>query len=470
MSQGVYYALWVVLGFAAILHLLLHKREPISTLSWGLFILLVPLAGPAIYFAFGSQRLVRQASKRKKQILAPVKSHLPKHSANSQEIKLGTKPNFFRFFQKVSEFPPSDFNQVLFLHDPQEALTHMISAIEQAKSYVHLEYYIIASDAITENIFEALIQARNRGVEVRVLYDSFGSLSLKRLHFLKLKRAGISVSGFLPFSLMPQRLNLNFRNHRKILIIDGKTAFTGGTNLGKEYLGKTGDHQWRDFSIQLWGPVCLQLQEIFRKDWSFTTKETLLSDKYFPASEPTGSARIQVLESGPDAAFHNLHHAIFWAISSAKKQVSIMTPYFIPDGAMMAALEVAALRGIDLKIVLPQKNDQPLVKWASRSYYSELLKSGVKIYEFEPKVLHAKLLTVDDEFTLIGSGNMDIRSFKLNFEVTLIIQDSNVNQQAQTLFDNDLRKSNEILLEKFQKRGLIQEITENTCRILGPIL
>ena len=254
------------------------------------------------------------------------------------------------------------------------------------------------------------------------------------------------------------------------MIIDGNTAFTGGTNLGKEYLGRPGTHQWRDFAIQLFGPVCLQLQEVFREDWKFTTHEDLSHEKYFPPTTPQGKARIQLLESGPDTAFRSLHQMIFWAITSASKQISLMTPYFIPDRALLTALEVTALKGVDLKLILPQKNDQKLVRYASRSFYGELLRAGIKIYEFEPKILHAKLMTVDDDFTLIGSGNMDIRSFRLNFEITLLVQDKEVTQQAQQLFDHDLKKSINISREDFSKRGLFNEVIENACRLLTPIL
>jgi cardiolipin synthase len=471
MFSSLYYAGWVVLAVAAIFHLLIHKREPISTISWGLFVFLVPILGPALYFTFGPERLIRQATKRKKIISTPPLTPIANSRSQTSEIGFNSNTDsFFTLTQNITNFPVSDGNRVSFLHDPQGALDTMVCAIENAKTYIHLEYYIISSDSITEKIFDSLITARKRGVEVRILYDSLGSLSLKRLFFRKLRKAGIQISGFLPFSLLPQRINLNFRNHRKIIVVDGETAFTGGTNLGREYLGNPGDHQWRDFSIQLWGPVCLQLEEVFREDWKFTTSEDLSDSKYFPSPQKSGSARIQVIDSGPDTFFRSLHRAIFWGITSATKQVSMMTPYFIPDSSLLTALEVAALRGIDLKLVLPQKNDQKLVRMASRSYYSELLKSGVKIYEFEPKILHAKLITIDDNFTLIGSGNMDIRSFRLNFEITLLIQDQEVTYQAQQLFNNDLEKSVNISSGNFSKRGLLAEMVENGCRILAPIL
>lgn len=458
----------IVAAFAALIHLLIHKREPISTISWGLLVALVPLLGPALYFTFGPERLVRQASKRKS--LISTRFSRIELSSDVGGLPHPHGDSLFNLTQNISSFPISEGNRLLFLHDPQETLNTMIAEIDKAQVYIHLEYYIISSDSITENIFDSLISARRRGVEVRILYDALGSLSLKRLHFRKLKEAGIQIAGFLPFSLLPQRINLNFRNHRKILVIDGKTVFSGGTNLGKEYLGKPGKHQWRDLSIQLWGPVCLQLQEVFREDWAFTTKEDLIDNKYFPNLSEEGNARIQVIDSGPDTSFQSLHRAIFAGITSARQKISVITPYFIPDSAMTTALEVAALKGVDLKIILPQKNDQPLVRFASRSFYSELLKAGVGIYEFEPKILHAKLMTLDDEFTIIGSGNMDIRSFRLNFEITMIIQDKEITRQAQEIFDIDLKRSRNITPAVFSKRGLHQEVIENACRILAPIL
>lgn len=468
--SNLYFALWMVLALSAILHLLVHKREPVSTISWSLFVLLIPVLGPLIYFTFGPERLIRQAYKRKLVIT-------PASSSDNQSLSPARRPiatiptsTFLNLTQNISQFPVSGGNKVHFLTDPQDALIAMIKAIEGAKSFVHLEYYIISSDIITDKIFDSLISAKKRGCQVRVLYDSLGSLSLKRFHFRRLKNAGIHIAGFLPFSLVPQRINLNFRNHRKILIIDGVTAFTGGTNLGREYLGNPGNHQWRDFSTQLWGPVVLQLEEVFKYDWKFTTQEDLSNSLYYPEPKSAGSALIQVIDSGPDTSFQSLHRAIFGGITSAQKQISLMTPYFVPDSSILTGLEVAALKGIDLKLILPKKNDQCLVKFASRSYYSDLLKAGAKIYEFNPKILHAKLMTMDDEFTLIGSGNMDIRSFRLNFEITLLIQDKDVTRRAQDLFEEDLKKSSRIQSSEFEKRGVTQEIIENVCRLLAPIL
>ncbi|NBX67991.1 MAG: cardiolipin synthase [Proteobacteria bacterium] len=471
MFSSLYYSFGIVLAIAAIIHLLVHKREPVSTISWGLFVILVPLLGPALYFTFGPERLIRQASKRKLAISshsAPI-AHGLKNTTAEYSSKDKTDL-FFNLTQNITHFPQSVGNKVLFLHDPQEALRTMISEIERAQKFIHLEYYIISSDPITENIFDSLIAARARGVEIRILYDALGSLSLKRFHFKRLKAAGIQIAGFLPFSLLPQRINMNFRNHRKILVIDGRTVFTGGTNLGKEYLGRPGKHQWRDFSIQLWGPVCLQLQDVFREDWSFTTQEDLTDPKYFPIPVVEGNAKIQVIDSGPDTSFQSLHRALFGAITSAKYQILLMTPYFVPDSSILTALEVASLKGVDLKIVLPKKNDQPLVRLASRSFYGELLKAGVKIFEFAPKILHAKLMTIDNEFTLIGSGNMDIRSFRLNFEITLLIEDRDVTQQAQQFFNTDLRSSEPVTWEQFSGRGFLVELLENACRLLAPIL
>jgi cardiolipin synthase len=333
-----------------------------------------------------------------------------------------------------------------------------------------LEYYIISSDEVTEMLFASLLQAAQRGVEVRVLYDSVGSLSLKRIYFRKLAQAGAKIAGFLPFSVVPQRWNLNFRNHRKILIVDGQIVFTGGTNIGRQYLGRRTKHQWHDYTVKVEGPVCLQLQDVFAKDWHFTTQEDLFQAGYYPPAKAAGDATIQMLESGPDSSFATLHQALFQAINSAETEIRLTTPYFIPDPAIMSSLVGAALRGIRVTLVLPLKTDAPLVRYASRSFYDVLLQAGVKIFEYQPRILHAKMMLIDRKWTMIGSANMDIRSFRLNFELNLLIYGESVATQAAALFEADLAQSVQVDPIAFQSRPLSQQMLENACRLLSPVL
>jgi cardiolipin synthase len=361
-------------------------------------------------------------------------------------------------------------NRVELLQDPYRALLAMQESIEAARYFIHLEYYIIRSDEVTRQLFEHLLSAAKRGVEIRILYDSLGSLSLKRIYFRKLLQKGVKIAGFLPFSLFPQRMNVNFRNHRKILLVDGHTAFTGGTNIGRQYLGRRNEGQWHDYSVKVSGPACAQLQDVFAKDWHFTTQEDLLDPKYYPQPKGNGDSVIQVLESGPDASFLSLHQALFLALNSAREEILLTTPYFVPDPAITTSLMVAARRGVKVMILLPLKSDSRLVQYASRSFFDELLRAGVNIFEYTPRILHAKCLVIDKKWTILGSANMDIRSFRLNFELNLLVYGPSVAEQATSLFETDLQHSRQVDLRRFLARPLGQQMIENACRLLSPVL
>ncbi|MBI4404364.1 MAG: cardiolipin synthase [Deltaproteobacteria bacterium] len=479
MVTFLYYSVWIILTLWCIFLLLYHKREPYSTIIWLLLVFLVPILGALLFLVFGPIRLERGAVKRKRNIEQQLSESDPTVLLTVREpslppsdlTKIPTEENqVFRLAEQISEYRLSTGNKVEIIVDPDVALASMQKAIEGAKQFIHLEYYIIVSDEVTEQLFDSLIEARRRGVEVRVLYDSLGSLSLKKIYFRRLTEHGVKVAGFLPLSAIAQRLNLNFRNHRKILVVDGKTAFTGSANIGKQYLGKRNDSQWRDNVVKVEGPVCLQLQDVFAKDWQFTTKEDLYSAMYCPVPQRCGDAVIQVLESGPDTRFQTLYQALFLAITSARSHILMTTPYFIPDSVMMTALTVAALRGVKVQLLLPQKNDLLLVQLASRSFYEALLEAGVEIYEYEPRILHAKNLIIDKKWTIIGSANMDARSFRLNFEINLLIYGSSVTEQAENLFEADLQKSNRVELATYLARPMVRRLLENACRLFSPIL
>ena len=470
--------IWLFLSLWAVAHLLLVKREPSSTIAWLLFVTLVPFAGALLFLVFGPQRLERHAINRKKEIermlsLADIPAislaSAEKDNSGVQAIPSDGK-EVFELARRISEYRATAGNQIELLHDPQHALQSMQNAIEKACDFIHLEYYIIASDEVTRQLFGFLQRAAERGVEVRILYDSLGSLSLKRMYFLPLTKKGVKIAGFLPFSFAPQRMNVNFRNHRKILIIDGKQAFTGGTNIGKEYLGRRNKNQWRDYSVKVEGPVCRQLQDVFAKDWHFTTQEDLFQPKYYPEPKVAGNSVIQVLESGPDSPFYTLHQALFLAINSAKKEILMTTPYFVPDPAIMTALCVTALRGVRVTLLLPLKSDNRMVQYASRSFYDDLLKAGISIFEYQPRILHAKLLMIDHRWTILGSANMDIRSFRLNFELNLLVHGESVASQGLDMFRMDLSESQQVNSAQFSKRPLRQKVLENVLRLLSPII
>lgn len=473
--NALFFILWIVLSLGAAAHLLLYKREPSSTIAWLFFVVTVPIFGPIVFFIFGPQRLERQAYKRSREIERLLGTPLPLASPSDDP---STPPQFLSrdeaavllLAKQISQYSVTSGNRVEIFSDPYQAWTAIQEAIAGAQSFIHLEYYIFESDEVTGQLFEALTQAVKRGVEIRVLYDALGSLFLKKIFFRNLQKQGVRVAGFLPFSLLPQRMNFNFRNHRKILIIDGKVCFTGGTNIGKKYLGRLNETQWLDYTVRVQGSVCQQLQDVFAKDWQFTTQEDLFRSHYYPASEPLGDASVQVLESGPDSTFLSLHQAIFLAINLAQQEILLTTPYFIPDPAISTSLMVAARRGVHVRILLPHQNDSPLVQYASRSFYDDLLSAGIEIYEYLPKILHAKLIVIDEKWTILGSANMDIRSFKLNFELNLLVYGLSLAKQAKNLFEKELKNSMRVSLESFIRRPLTQQLLENMCRLLSPIL
>jgi len=460
---------WVCVTVMSLGHLLLEKREPSATIAWLFFILLLPFGGAFIYLTLGSQRLERKAIKRKREIEKLATDPLSHGEADNLDLPPDVQRTL-RLARQISEYSFTDGNQIELLADPHRALEAMKTAIEGAKNFIHLEYYIIQSDDVTKQLFDALEAATRRGVQVRLLYDALGSMWLKRIFLRRLTKVGAKVASFLPISILPQRLNFNFRNHRKILVIDGLVAFTGGTNIGREYLGRRNKKQWHDYTVKVTGPTCSQLEDVFAKDWHFTTQEDLFSAQYYPQTDASGESTIQVMESGPDSTFLAIHHALFHAMTSATKEILLTTPYFIPDPAIMTTLRVAALRGLRVRLVLPQKTDNWVVRYASRSFYDSLLRAGVEIYEFQPRILHAKLMQIDDRLTIVGSANMDTRSFRLNFELNLLVYGKTVADQAQALFEIDLSQSKRVDLEVFSQRPVHYRMLENACRLFSPLL
>jgi len=447
--------------------LLIYQRDPTSTLAWLMYVTAVPGVGPLTFLIFGPQRLERKALRRKRRL----------SSLGSPTFHSGVPPslnhveeNLIRLASQFSDYSVTSGNEVEILADPARGLQAMREAIRGAKSFIHLEYYIIASDEVTKDLFSDLTEAAQRGVEVRILYDSIGSISLKRFALRHLEKAGAKIAGFLPFSLVPNRINPHFRNHRKILLVDGTSAFTGGANIGKEYLGRFSKKQWRDYIVRVRGPVCQQLQGVFARDWAFTTNEDLFQEKYFPKAEFPGSTVLQVIESGPDSRFNLFHQILFLALNSAEKEILLTTPYFIPDPAVSSALRVASLRGVKVKLMLPEKSDSFPVQWASRSFYEELLAAGVSIHHYQPTILHAKMLCIDENIILCGSANTDIRSFRLNFELNLLMFGERLASQAAELFRTDLSKSRPVDRQAFLARPVRERILENFCRLFSPIL
>lgn len=469
---------WLVLTGASYLiiallipRILLQRRDPRATLAWLFFVLLVPYLGLLAFWALGATRL-RMRRWRRRQARASV-PEMPAATPRSQPTDASAPPieaGLFRLARRLDPgCPPCDHHAVRLLLDGAEAFDAIQAAIDAARAHVHLLYYTWLPDGTGRRLLNALCAAAARGVEVRLLVDDVGSRTAKPAFFAPLVRAGGRVARFLPVTLVARRLAINHRNHRKIVVVDGQVGFTGGMNVGDDYAGV--GQPWYDAHVRLEGPAVLRLQEVFCQDWYRTTEEDLSSDRYFvpPAPQPSG-VWVQVIESGPDRRVSAIHNLLVAAIGRALERVWIVTPYFVPDAATRLALEIAALQGADVRLIIPGRTDHPLVSVAARSFYEPLLEAGVQIFEAPTTFVHAKVLTIDGAFATVGSANLDERSQHLNFELNAFVYGSTLAGEVERAFVALQADTSPVDATAHEARGWLQRGAEGVARLLAPVL
>lgn len=457
--------------------LLRRRGRPVAALSWLLALFTLPWVGLFLWWLFGRVHLQRKLRKRQQHSQAfceCLPSELRKINKGALNLFQGVLPWSAMSQQRWLAFPPSQNNQVTLLVNGEEAFAAMEQGIQQAKEYIHLLFYIWKPDQTGTYIRDLLVQKAREGVTVRLLIDAWGQPKKATKFFAPLQEAGGRISFFLPVRFFSSLLTINFRNHRKLMIIDGTIAFTGGMNISNEY-----KEQWRDTAIKIVGPTTTQLHEVFLEDWYFASDENLANAGYlthateeFEVPEKSNTVTdvaCAIIPSGPDGRTNWCHDTLFLTLSSAKSRIYLTTPYFIPNGSITAALRGAAQRGVDVRILLPQKSDLSLVRIASRTYYEALLEAGVKIYEFEPCILHAKTLVLDEHVSILGSANVDIRSFRLNFEIGCMLYSQSFNAQLAKCFITDLRQSTEVTHHGFTKNQR-QPLLESAAHLLSPLL
>jgi cardiolipin synthase len=346
----------------------------------------------------------------------------------------------------------------------------MLEAIERAEKHIHFEFYTIRHDAIGNRFQEALIRKAMQGVKVRVIYDGIGSYSLSNAYINKFKQAGIEIYPFLRPLIAFFDKRINYRNHRKIIVIDGLVGFVGGINIGDEYLG--GDPKlgfWRDTHLKLHGDSVYYLQTTFMTDWLFVSGERLTDNSMFPEHHESKTSLVQVISSGPDAYWDAIQEMFFAGIVAAKKRVYMTTPYFIPDASITMALKTAVLSGVDVRIILPYKADSRIVQYASRSYLLELMQAGVQFYLYRKGFMHAKVMIVDHMMATVGTANVDMRSFFSNFELNAVMFNRDVIDRLEADFWADLKDSDELKLTEFEQRSRLEKGKEVIARLLSPL-
>jgi cardiolipin synthase A/B len=361
-------------------------------------------------------------------------------------------------------------NRLKILNNGRKTMDAVFGAMEKATHHIHLEYYIIEDDEIGNQLKDLLIRKREEGVEVRIIVDDVGSWGLGRAFTGALKNAGVEIYSFMEVRFPRLTGRVNYRNHRKLVIVDGQIGFTGGINIADRYLnGLPGIGAWRDTHLQIEGDAVVCMQVVFAADWYFVKGENLWGNNYFyPFSEAPG-VPLQICASGPDSDWDSIGQAIFLAIASARREVFIVTPYLMPPSHITAALKAAALGGIDVRIIIPEKSDAHIPKWGSFSYIEELLEAGVRIFFYQRGFIHSKLVMVDGVFSSLGTANLDFRSLETNFEVNAFVYDDRFTRQLNAFFKVDLRNSREILLNEWKKRPWYHKTKESLAYFISPL-
>ncbi|MBQ0140778.1 MAG: cardiolipin synthase [Kurthia sp.] len=468
----------VILAIAIIF---LERREPTATWAWLLVLFFIPIVGFILYLLFGRQmtkrHLFRWEGRKKIGIDSLVDYQIESIKEGSFEYKLEKTPTIYKeliYMQLLSNHAVlTQDNQVQVFDDGQEKFDELLHDISLAKDHIHIQYYIFKLDRLGTRILDALIVKAKQGVKVRLLYDEMGSRGVHKRDFKELIKLGGEVEIFFPNILPLINPRLNYRNHRKLVIIDGRIGYIGGFNVGDEYLGlKKKFGYWRDTHLRIEGSSVHPLQTRFLLDWNQASdrQDLRYADQFFPTFSRKGDTAIQIISSGPDSQWESIKNGYIKLINMAKKYIYIQTPYFIPDDAFMNAVRIACLSGIDVRIMIPNKPDHPFVYWATYYHVGQLLDAGAKIYIYENGFLHAKMLVIDDEAVSVGTANIDSRSFKLNFEVNAFIYDEKVSQQLAELFERDMLYCSELTKEKYSNRSAKIKIKESISRLLSPIL
>jgi cardiolipin synthase len=473
-------AIYVAIVIAVCLRVIYETRSATKTMAYLLLILFIPVGGIIFYILFGinfwKTKLYSRKSLDDEKMLNRLKKEMEiyvKETISPLDLSIENNRELAVMVEKELRSPLTRRNKVKLLLNGEEKFPEVLEAIRNAKHHIHIEYYIYEWDEIGEQVAELLIQKANEGVKVRFIYDDFGSPNIKKKTEERMRKAGIEIYPFqkVHFYLLANRLN--YRNHRKIIVIDGQIGFTGGINVSDKYINN-GSHKlfWRDTHLRIDGPGVFYLQYLFLADWNFCSGKVLAPEK-FHFSVPADSKDdcfLQVAASGPDSVQPSILFSLLQAIYLARKEILITTPYFIPGDSILQALRIAALSGLSVKLLVPGVADSRLVNAASKSYYEDLLCAGVDIYMYQKGFVHAKTLVADGILSIIGTANMDLRSFELNFEVNVMLYDRKFSEQLRTVFFKDLEDAEKIDKDAWCQRPAYKQLPERIARLFSHVL
>lgn len=462
---------WVALAIGA-LDLLAVGRALVrghgvtSTLAWILGILAFPGAGAVAYLLLANPSIRRTV--RKKVAASGTRTLAADSEPERRDDRV------IRLAEELTGLPATTGNRVELLVEDELAFARIEEELRAATTSIWAEYYLVRNDETGHRFLDLLAERARAGVGVRLLYDAIGSMRLDAARLRAIRAAGGVVESFLPVNPFRRRWAVHLRNHRKLIVIDGTRVFTGGMNVGDEYSGRSklkGDQHFRDSHLHIKGPAVRHFAEVFIEDWKFAVGEELAAPAVSAELETVrGPSIVSPLPSGPDQRWNASAHAFFAGIMSAQKTCFLTTPYFVPDDPTLTALVTAAKSGVDVRLLVPERCDVPLVGAAARSFYAGLLRGGVRIFGYRPSMLHAKSMSVDGSWGIVGSANVDMRSFRLNFEIGALVRDPEFAAGLERLFRDELRDSREVTAESLAQDGLARRLGQGIARLMSPLL
>jgi len=456
----------------------LERKDASATWAWLMVLLFIPILGFVLYLIFGrrisGQRIFTWDTKAKLGVKFAVQEQLRALENDNFHYKnesLAEYKDLYYLHLRNDDAILTQDNSVKIFTDGKEKFDALIQDMEQAKDHIHLLYYILRHDKLGQRTADVLTRKARQGVEVRVLYDDMGSRRISRKFIHRLRKAGVEIESFFPPKIPKVNFKINYRNHRKLAIIDGKVGYIGGFNIGDEYLGHSKKFgYWRDTHLRIAGEAVANMQTRFILDWNQASRNDIVYDERYYAAEPRGDVGVQIVSSGPDSDWEQIKNGYIKMIMSAKEYVYIQTPYFIPDDSLQDILRIATLSGVDVKIMIPNKPDHPFVYWATLSYIGDLLNAGAEVYIYQKGFLHAKTIIVDGKIASVGTANIDVRSFRLNFEVNAFLYDKGLSERLLDAFKEDVAQSTQMTQKLYKERSLGIRFKESISRLISPIL
>ncbi|TRM10840.1 cardiolipin synthase [Lentibacillus cibarius] len=456
----------------------LERKDATATWAWLMVLMFVPVAGFILYLIFGrrisGERIFTWDTKSKLGVKKAVQEQLRAIEDNSFPFKhqgLSAYKDLFYLHLHNNDAIFTQNNKVRIFTDGEEKFAAMMEDLEHAYDHIHLLYYILRHDQLGKKIAGILTRKARQGVEVRVLFDDMGSRGINKKFLNRMRKAGVQIESFFPPKIPKINLKINYRNHRKLAIIDAKVGYIGGFNIGDEYLGHNKRFgYWRDTHLRICGDAVANMQTRFILDWNQASRNDILYDDRYYTTERCGDVGVQIVSSGPDSDWEQIKNGYIKMIMSAKEYVYIQTPYFIPDDSLQDTLRIAALSGVDVKVMIPNKPDHPFVYWATMSYVGDLLNAGAEVYIYQNGFLHAKTIIVDGKIASVGTANIDVRSFRLNFEVNAFLYDQGLAERLLAAFKGDIAVSTQMTRKLYRKRSIGIRLKESFSRLLSPIL